>query len=91
MRKKLEFIPVMDPESLKEELEVMINDGWEIRGFVTFNCGNTSCESFAVMERLSETDTAVEKEYETETLPEPGTTYPKPPKKKEASISIGGN
>ncbi len=91
MFKKIEMIPATDPESLKEKLEEMVNDGWEIRGFVCFNCGNPTCESFAVLERISEKEIIPGKEYEAEIIPEPASPYPKTPRKKEASISIGGN
>lgn len=92
MHKIIEFIQVTDPQSLKEKLEQMVNRGWEIRGFVTFNSDTSYNESYAVMESFTETD-AVKLEEMVEELPEPpgNSIYPKSPKKKEASISLGNN
>jgi hypothetical protein len=92
MHKIIEFIQVTDPQSLKEKLEQMVNRGWEIRGFVTFQSDTSYNESYAVMESFTETDAAKLEEIEEE-LPEPPekSIYPKSPKKKEASISLGNN
>ena len=54
MYKNIELVPASDPRSMKEKLEEMVNNGWGIKGFVSFNTGNPGTESFAVMERLSE-------------------------------------
>jgi hypothetical protein len=92
MHKIIEFVLVTDPESLKEKLEQMVNRGWEIKGFVTFNSDPSYNESYAVMESLTESESAKVEEIE-EVLPESheNSIYPKPPKKKEASISLGNN
>jgi hypothetical protein len=92
MHKIIEFVQVTDPQSLKEKLEQMVNRGWEIRGFVTFNSDPSYNESYAVMESFTETDAAKMEEM-VEELPEPpeNSIYPKSPKKKEASISLGNN
>jgi hypothetical protein len=92
MHKIIEFILVTDPQSLKEKLEEMVNRGWEIRGFVTFHSDNAYNESYAVMESIRESESAKMQEMEEE-LPEPpeNSIYPKSPKKKEASISLGNN
>ena len=91
MFKKIELIPVTDPESLKEKLEELVNEGWEIKGFVNFNSGNTYNEPFAVMERFSEKVTAKEIEYENEKSSGYHSPFPVTPGKKEISISLGGN
>jgi len=92
MHKIIEFILVTDPQSLKEKLEQMVNRGWEIRGFVTFHSDTAYSESYAVMESITETEAAKMEEFEEE-LPETpeSSIYPKSPKKKEASISLGNN
>ena len=89
MSKKIELIPVTDPQSLKEKLEEMVNDGWEIKGFVCFNSRASNCESFAVLESLSEPEKAQPYEYEEHVLS--SRSYTKPLGKKDISISIGGN
>jgi tRNA(Ile2) C34 agmatinyltransferase TiaS len=92
MHKIIEFVLATDPGSLKEKLEQMVNRGWEIKGFVTFHSNPAFDESYAVMENLADAETAKMEEIEEE-LPEPHETsiYPKSPKKKEVSISMGNN
>jgi hypothetical protein len=92
MHKIIEFVLVTDPHSLKEKLEQMVNRGWEIRGFVTFHSDTAYNESYAVMESFTEAE-SVKMEEMVEELPEPteNSIYPKSPKKKEASISLGNN
>ena len=92
MHKIIEFVLTTDAESLKEKLEQMVNRGWEIKGFVTFHSDTAYNESFAVMERMTETESVKMEELEEE-LPEPpeNSIYPKSPKKKEVSISMGNN
>jgi len=91
MYKRIEFIPVTDPQTLKVKLEEMVNDGWGIKGFVSCNDGNPYGESFAVMERLSEKEN---KRFTDQDADEPfrvHSNYHILPKKKEISISMGGN
>jgi hypothetical protein len=92
MHKIIELILVTDPQSMKEKLEQMVNRGWEIRGFVTFHSDPAYNESYAVMESIAESESAKVEQLEEE-LPAPpeNATYPKSPKKKEASISLGNN
>ena len=92
MHKIIEFVLVTDPQSLKEKLEQMVNRGWEIRGFVTFNSDPAYNESYAVLESITESESAKMEEVEEE-LPESSKNaiYPKSPKKKEVSISMGNN
>jgi hypothetical protein len=92
MHKIIEFILVTDPQSLKEKLEQMVNRGWEIKGFVTFHSDGSYNESYAVMESIAESE-SVKMEQMQEELPEVSKSpvYPKSPKKKEASISLGNN
>ena len=92
MHKIIEFVLVTDPRSLKEKLEQMVNRGWEIRGFVTFPSDAGYNESYAVMESITESESVKMEQMEAE-LPEPpeNPVYPKAPKKKEASISLGNN
>jgi hypothetical protein len=92
MNKIIEFVLATDPGSTKEKLEQMVNRGWEIKGFVTFHSDTSYNESFAVMEKITENESARMQELEEE-LPEPheNSIYPKSPKKKEVSISMGNN
>ena len=91
MSKKIELIPVTDPQSLKEELEEMINEGWGIKGFVCLNSGTSSCESFAVLESLSSPEKGKAPPYEYEEHGYTNKPNTKPLKQKDVSISIGGN
>jgi hypothetical protein len=91
MIKKIEIVPVSDPHSLKERLEEMVNEGWEIKGFVNCNSGNNYNEPYAVLQRFSEKETGRKQETETEKPAFEHSPFPDPPKKKEISISLGGN
>ena len=91
MHKIIEFVLVTDPQSLKEKLEQMVNRGWEIKGFVSFHQDNTYTESFAVMETITEQESVKMEEFETKKSEPEQSPYPKAPKKKEISISLGGN
>jgi hypothetical protein len=91
MTKKIEFVPVSDPQSLKQKLEEMVNNGWEIKGFVCCNSGDPYNERFAVLERSSvnatvkEQDLTASEEKSRDKIIQPVTA------KKEISISLGGN
>jgi|WetSurMetagenome_2_1015567.scaffolds.fasta_scaffold857369_1 hypothetical protein len=92
MQKIIEFVLATDPRSLKEKLEQMVNRGWKIRGFVTFPSDPGYNESYAVMENLSDVETAKLEVTEEKLSESPETSiYPKSPKKKEVSISMGNN
>lgn len=91
MHKIIEFILVTDPPTLKEKLEQMVNRGWEIKGFVTFNSGTSYNESYAVMESYSESEPAKMAEFEEQLPMASETVLPKSPRKKEPSISLGNN
>jgi hypothetical protein len=91
MHKTIELVLVTDPQSLKVKLEEMVNLGWEIRGFVKLESGTNYLETFAVMEGLTESESVKPPEF-SQVETEPGqATYTQKPKKKEISISIGGN
>jgi hypothetical protein len=92
MNKIIELVLATDPESLKARLEQMVNRGWEIKGFVTFHSDSAYNESYAVMESIAESESARMEKFEEE-LPEPheNSIYPRSPKKKEVSISMGNN
>jgi hypothetical protein len=91
MFKKIEFVPVTDPQTLKEKLEEMVNNGWAIKGFVSCNSGNPYGESFAVMERLAEREHAKFTDQDMDESLRVHSNYHISPKKKEISISMGGN
>jgi|PlaIllAssembly_1097288.scaffolds.fasta_scaffold3291202_2 hypothetical protein len=88
MIKRIELVPASDPQTLKDKLEDAVNKGWEIKGFVSFNNGNSQIESYAVLERLSEKFTPKGPESETEEVREKQSVSPG--RKKEVNISIGG-
>jgi hypothetical protein len=90
MLKQIEMIPVTDSQTLKDKLEEMINDGWEIRGFVNCNSQMNRSESYAVMERGLFYTSEKNQEVEHESLlnDEPGISETP---KKDISISIGGD
>jgi hypothetical protein len=91
MEKKIEFVPVTDPQSLKQKLEEMVNNGWEIKGFVCCNSGDPYNERFAVLERSSGNIKLKEQDFAAnEEKPKDKTIHPISAKK-EISISLGGN
>ena len=91
MSRKIEFIPVTNPLSLKETLEEMVNGGWELKGFVSFNQGMTSEDSFAVLESLAETGKTKILPQDAEEPIRISVSNTASLKKKEISISVGGN
>ena len=91
MGKKIEFVPVSDPQSLKQKLEEMVNNGWEIKGFVCCNSGNPYDERFAVLERSSGNATVNEQDYTGSDEKSQDKIINPVPAKKEISISVGGN
>jgi hypothetical protein len=91
MFKKIELIQVTDPQTLKEKLEEMVNDGWGIKGFVNCSSGYPYGESYAVMERLSEREHSKHTNIDADEPLRVHTNYHVSPKKKEISISMGGN
>lgn len=89
MSKSIEILTVTDPEAMKQQLEHMVNRGWQIKGVgCNPNNGNTD-EQFVILERDSADDPTVNEElYENEEPTEEIYTKPEPPRK-EISISMG--
>lgn len=89
MIKKIELLPVIESHTLREKLEEMVNHGWEIKGFVTFNDTSDPHNSFAVLERPFADDAITDTEFGyTEEQPIEHSFNPEPPKP-EVSISVG--
>lgn len=88
MIKKIEFIPATESNTLREKLEEMVNQGWEIKGFVTFRSSSDSHNTFAVMERPFAGGAIMDTEFGNTERPIEHSFNPEPPKP-EVSISVG--
>ncbi|HEX2934945.1 MAG TPA: hypothetical protein VHO72_06295 [Bacteroidales bacterium] len=88
MIKKIEFVPVTESNTLRDKLEEMVNQGWEIKGFVTFSATSDPHQSFAVMERPFADDAITDTEFGATERPIEHSFNPEPPKP-EVSISVG--
>jgi hypothetical protein len=89
MYKKIEIINASDANLLKEQLEQMVNTGWQIKGVVGYNRNDASSEPFVILEREYDTNPDISENLyynEDATIEQ----YSKPePLKKEISISMG--
>ena len=90
MSKQIEIINASDPNLLKQQLELMVNVGWKIKGVIGYNPHKDESEPFVILERDSNDDPAIDQNlYENEEpLKELYYTRPEPPKR-EISISMG--
>ena len=88
MLKKIEMIPVTEKQAFQEKMEEMVNHGWEIKGFVTFNKTFDPYFSYAVMERPFADDTIPDTEFRFAERPIEHSFNPEP-SKPEVSISVG--
>ncbi len=85
MAKKIEVVSASNPQVLKEHLEKMVNDGWEIKGFVCCDTKNSNSESFAVLERFYDEEPSKRQQFiETENPLEEHT--PQPPRTDIANL-----
>jgi hypothetical protein len=89
MSKKIEIVPVFDPHELKQKLEKMVNEGWEIKGVIG---ENVNSGPLVILEHLSYEETMKEEFHSEikEPLAEQFYVRSSPPQK-EISISIGGD
>lgn len=88
MIKKIELIPVTEKQTFQEKMEEMVNQGWEIKGFVTFDNSSEPHLSYAVMERPFADDAITDTEFGSVERPIEHSFNPEPPKP-EVSISVG--
>jgi hypothetical protein len=89
MTKKIEIVPASDPQVLKQQLERMVNEGWEIKGVVDQNGGSGP---FVILEHFSVEDTISEAEARRIEEPSNEPYYVRSgPPQKEISISVGGD
>jgi hypothetical protein len=91
MEKRIEIVSASDPEVLKQQLEQLVNTGWNIKGVVGHNPNKPYSEPFVILERDAADDpTLNEGLYENnESVSEQEyLIHPEPPQK-EISISMG--
>lgn len=89
MAKKIEIIPATNPQTLKEQLEEMVNNGWEIKGVIGYNPHNAYVEPYIIMEgTVTDEYVRYQTPHTEEPLSDPFGTRPEPPRE-EISISIG--
>lgn len=92
MAKRIEIVPATNPQTLKDQLEEMINNGWEIKGVIGYNPHNAYTEPFVIMENdVIDEEIRYQSNYNYDEDPVADHFIPKPePPKKEISISMGG-
>jgi hypothetical protein len=90
MDKRIEIVNASDPATLKQQLEQLVNLGWQIKGVVSYNPNVPGSEPFVILQRDVSEDPAISDSfYVNENLvSEQIYTKPEPPKK-EISISMG--
>jgi hypothetical protein len=91
MAKRIEIIPAINQQTLKQQLEEMINSGWEIKGVVGYNPHNAYTEPFVILENDNDIEddfVRYEANYEEDPVADHFKPKPEPPRK-EISISMG--
>ncbi len=90
MDKRIEILNASDPKALKQQLEQMVNQGWQIKGVIGYNPHVADSEPFVIMQRDSVDDPAISESYygNENLVTEQFYTNPEPPRK-EISISMG--
>ena len=90
MAKRIEIIPATNPQALKDQLEEMVNNGWEIKGVIGYNPHNAYTEPYVILETTYADDyTRYQNKYEEDPVADQFIPKPEPPQK-EISISVGG-
>lgn len=90
MAKKIEIVPATNPQVLKDQLEDMVNNGWEIKGVIGYNPHNPYTEPFVILENNFADDYArYQSNYAEDPVADKFIPKPEPPQK-EISISVGG-
>lgn len=89
MAKRIEIIPATNQQALKEQLEEMVNNGWEIKGIVGYNPHNAYTEPFIILESVVMDEYArYQSKYVEDPVADQFNPKPEPPKK-DISISVG--
>jgi hypothetical protein len=89
MAKRIEIISATNPQTLKSQLEEMVNDGWEIKGVIGYNPHNAYTEPFVILESTVMDEYArYQSKYPEDNVTEEINLKPEP-SKKEISISVG--
>jgi hypothetical protein len=90
MSKRIEIINASNPLELKQQLEQMVNVGWEIKGVVGYNPNKPDSEPFVILERDSANDPSIDENLYVNEEPLIDQNYTRPePHRKEISISMG--
>ena len=89
MAKQIEIIHISDSQTLKLQLEQMVNVGWNIKGVVSYDPNKANSEPFVILERDSADDPGInESLYESEEPVVEEYSRPELPRK-DISISMG--
>jgi hypothetical protein len=86
MSNEIEIVLIDDTQSLKDKLELLVNEGWEIKGVVGYDPHNQDRKPFVILERQKAE--AIPVEIDTHADLEKFYTRPEPPRQ-EISISVG--
>lgn len=90
MAKRIEILSATNPQVLKDQLEDMVNNGWEIKGVVGYNPHNAYTEPYIILESaVSDEYARYQNKYDEDPVADHFNPKPEPPKK-EISISVGG-
>lgn len=90
MAKRIEILPATNQHTLKEQLEDLVNSGWEIKGVVGYNPHNAYAEPYIILESTINDEYArYQSKYAEDPVADQFIPKPEPPKK-EISISVGG-
>lgn len=89
MAKRIEILPATNPQLLKNQLEELVNNGWEIKGVIGYNPHNAYTEPFVILESEVMYDYArYQTNYDEDPVADHFVPKPEPPRK-EISISVG--
>lgn len=89
MAKKIEIVPATNPQALKDQLEEMVNNGWEIKGVIGYNPHNAYTEPFVILEStVNDEYVRYQNNFDEDPVADHFVPKPEPPKK-EISISVG--
>lgn len=96
MAKEVEVVVASDAQALKNQLQEMVNEGWEIKGVVGYNPHNIYSEPFVILERaiadvIVEVPEIGESFFDNELIPEEQYFTRLEPQHQEISISMGGD
>ncbi len=90
MAKKIEVITATNAQTLKVQLQEMVNDGWEIKGVIGYNPHNDNSDPFVILERTIVAEPIEEETYSQNEDPFPEMVYTRPePLHQEICISMG--